>query len=129
VYLKAGRTVFSSIQRHRESVSGTKRKADDPKLDKEETDTFAMRPDGEKKITFTDLLICGKLGAAWLPLGIAVAAGIGGHKYWQSKAEKSVEEYKPDDPVEVRKLKAPCVRISRLCSDSPCSPPVGVSSL
>jgi hypothetical protein len=39
-------------------------------------------------------------------LGIAAAARIGGHKYWQSKAEKSVEEYKPDDPEEVKKLKA-----------------------
>jgi hypothetical protein len=35
-----------------ESVSGTKQKADDPKLDKEETDMFAMWPDGKKKITF-----------------------------------------------------------------------------
>ena len=35
-----------------ESVSDTKQKADDPKLDKEETGVFAMRPDGKKKITF-----------------------------------------------------------------------------
>ena len=46
------------------------------------------------------------LGAAWLPLGIAAAAGIGGRKYWQSKSVKSVEEYKPDDLEDVKKLKA-----------------------
>jgi hypothetical protein len=90
-----------------ESVSGTKRKpGDPPKLDKEGNDMFAIKPDGKKKITFTDLLICGVLGAAWLPLGVAAAAGIGGHKYWQSKTEKLVEEYKADDPEEVKKLKA-----------------------
>ena len=42
---------------------------------------FAIKPDGKKKITLTDLLICGVLGAAWLPLGIAAAAGIGGYMY------------------------------------------------
>ena len=67
---------------------------------------LAIKPDGKKKITFTDLLIWGVLGAAWLPLGIAAAAGIGGYKYWQSKTEESVEEYKTDDPEEVKKLKA-----------------------
>jgi hypothetical protein len=65
-----------------------------------------MRPDGEKKITFPDLLICGMLGAAWLPPGIAAAAGIGGHKYWQIESERPVEEYKRDDPEEVKKSKA-----------------------
>ena len=65
---------------------------------------LAIRPDGKKKITFTDLLICGVLGAAWLPLGIAAAVGIGGYKYWQSKTEKRVEEYKSDPREEVKKL-------------------------
>src|ERR1700693_1284363 len=50
--------------------------------------------DSKKKITFTDLVICGVLGAAWLPLGIAAAAGIGGYKFWQSKSEKWADEYK-----------------------------------
>ena len=67
---------------------------------------LAIKPDGKKKITVTDLLICGVLGAAWLPLGIAAAAGIGGYKYWQSKTEKLAEENKTDDPEEVKKLKA-----------------------
>jgi hypothetical protein len=67
---------------------------------------LAIKPNGKKKITLTDLLICGVLGAAWLPLGIAAAAGIGGYKYWQSKTAKLVEEYKTDDPEEVKKLKA-----------------------
>ena len=48
---------------------------------------FAIKPDGKKKITLTDLLICGVLGAAWLPLGVAAAVGIGSYKYWQSKTE------------------------------------------
>jgi hypothetical protein len=67
---------------------------------------LAIKPDGKKKITFTDLLICGVLGAAWLPLGIAAAAGIGGYKYWQSKTEKWAEQSKKDLPEEVKKLKA-----------------------
>jgi hypothetical protein len=67
---------------------------------------FAIKPDGKKKLTFTDLLICGVLGAAWLPLGIAAAAGIGGYKYWQSKTEKWTEESKTERPEEVKKLKA-----------------------
>lgn len=67
---------------------------------------LAIKPDGKKKITLTDLLMCGVLGAAWLPLGIAAAAGIGGYKYWQSKTEKWVEDRKTDDPKEVKKLKA-----------------------
>jgi len=46
------------------------------------------------------------LGAAWLPPGIAAAAGIGGHKYCQIKSEKPVEEYERDDLEEVKKLKA-----------------------
>ena len=54
-------------------------------IEKEGNDMLAIKPDGKKKITVTDLLICGVLGAAWLPLGIAAAAGIGGYKYWQSK--------------------------------------------
>jgi hypothetical protein len=66
---------------------------------------LAIGPDGKEKITFTDLLICKMLGAAGLPLGIAAAAGIGGYRYWQSNSEKSVEEYKPDDPEEVKKQK------------------------
>jgi hypothetical protein len=67
---------------------------------------LAIKPDGKKKLTFTDLLICGVLGAAWLPLGIAAAAGIGGYKYWQTKTEKWAEESKRDDAQEVKKLKA-----------------------
>ena len=62
--------------------------------------------DGNKKITVTDLLICGVLGAAWLPLGIAAAAGIGGYKYWQSKTEKLAEDDKSDQPEEAKKLKS-----------------------
>jgi hypothetical protein len=53
---------------------------------------LAIKPDGKKKITLTDLLICGVLGAAWLPLGIAAAVGIGGYKYWQSKTAKWSDE-------------------------------------
>ena len=67
---------------------------------------FAIKADEKKKITFTGLRIRGMLGAAWLPLGIAAAAGIGGHKYCQIKSEKPVEEYERDDPEEVKKLKA-----------------------
>lgn len=63
---------------------------------------FAIKPDGKKKITLTDLLICGVLGAAWLPLGIAAAAGIGGYMYLQNKTE----EYRRNHPEEVKKLKA-----------------------
>jgi len=63
---------------------------------------FAIKPDGKKKITLTDLLICGVLGAAWLPLGIAAAAGIGGYMYLQGKTE----EYRRNHPEEVKKLKA-----------------------
>ena len=66
---------------------------------------FAIKAD-EKKITFPDLRIRGILGAAWLPLGIAAAAGIGGHEYCQIKSEKPVEEYERDDLEEVKKLKA-----------------------
>ena len=66
---------------------------------------LAIKPDGKKKITFTDLLICGVLGAAWLPLGIAAAAGIGGYKYWQRQTEKWAEEYKKECPEEAKKLK------------------------
>jgi len=66
---------------------------------------FAIKPDGKKKITLTDLLICGVLGAAWLPLGIAAAAGIGGYRFLQSKTEKWAEEYKREHPEEVQKLK------------------------
>ncbi len=66
---------------------------------------LAIRPDGKKKITFTDLLICGVLGAAWLPLGVAAAISIGGYKYWQSKTEKWAEEHKIDRPEEVKRLK------------------------
>ena len=62
---------------------------------------FAIKPDGKKKITLTDLLICGVLGAAWLPLGIAAAASIGGYIYLQSKTE----EYRRNHPEEVKKLK------------------------
>jgi hypothetical protein len=67
---------------------------------------LAIKPDGKKKITITDLLICGVLGAAWLPLGIAAAAGIGGYKFWQSKTEKWSDEYRRNHPEEVKKLKA-----------------------
>jgi hypothetical protein len=66
---------------------------------------LAIKPDGKKKITLADLLICGVLGAAWLPLGIAAAAGIGGYRFLQSKTEKWAEEYKRDHPEEVKKLK------------------------
>ena len=66
---------------------------------------LAIRPDGKKKITFTDLLICGVLGAAWLPLGIAAAVGIGGYKYWQSKSEKWAEKFKSNPPEEMKRLK------------------------
>jgi len=76
------------------------------KLNKEEKDMLAIKSDGKKKITFTDLLICGVLGAAWLPLGIAAAAGIGGYKFWQSKTEKWTDEYRKDHPEEVKKLKS-----------------------
>jgi hypothetical protein len=67
---------------------------------------LAIKTDGKKKITFTDLLICGVLGAAWLPLGIAAAAGIGGYKYWQSKTERWPEACKRDRLEEVKKSKA-----------------------
>ena len=67
---------------------------------------FAIKPDGKKKITLTDLLICGVLGAAWLPLGVVAAAGIGGYKHWQSKTEMWAEEYRRNHPEEVKKLKA-----------------------
>lgn len=66
---------------------------------------LAIKPDGRKKITLTDLLICGVLGAAWLPLGIAAAVGIGGYKYWQSKTEKWAEEQKIAHQEEVKRLK------------------------
>jgi len=66
---------------------------------------LAIKTDGKKKITFTDLVICWVLGAAWLPLGIAAAAGIGGYKYWQSKTEKWADEYKRIHPEEIKKLK------------------------
>jgi uncharacterized protein HemX len=52
------------------------------------------------------MLICGVLGAAWLPLGIAAALGIGGYKYWQAKTEKWVEEFKSEQQEEVRKLES-----------------------
>jgi hypothetical protein len=67
---------------------------------------LAIKPDGKRKITFTDLLICGVLGAAWLPLGIAAATGIGAYKYWQGKSEKWAEEYTRDQSEEVKKLKS-----------------------
>jgi hypothetical protein len=67
---------------------------------------LVIKVDGNKKITVTDLLICGVLGAAWLPLGIAAAASIGGYKYWQSKTEKLVDAYGQDHPEEVKKLKS-----------------------
>ena len=65
---------------------------------------FAIKPNGKKKITFTDLVICGVLGAAWLPLGIAAAVGIGGYKYLQSKTEKWIEQDKIDHREEVKRL-------------------------
>jgi len=65
---------------------------------------LVIKVDGNKKITVTDLLICGVLGAAWLPLGVAAVAGIGGYKYWQSKTEKLVDAYGKDHPEEVKKL-------------------------
>jgi len=67
---------------------------------------LAIKPDGKKKITFTDLVICGVLGAAWLPLGIAAAAGIGGYKYWQSKTEQWAVESIRNQPEEDKKLKS-----------------------
>lgn len=67
---------------------------------------LVIKVDGNKKITVTDLLICGVLGAAWLPLGIAAAAGIGGYKYWQSKSEKLVDADGKERPEEVKKLKS-----------------------
>src|ERR1017187_8531887 len=76
------------------------------KTRQEENDMLAIKPDGKKKVTFTDLLICGVLGAAWLPLGIAAAAGIGGYKYWQSKTEKWSDEYRRNQPEEDKKLKS-----------------------
>jgi hypothetical protein len=66
---------------------------------------LAIKPDGKKKVTLTDLLICGVLGAAWLPLGIATAVCIGGYKYWQSKTETWSDEYKENHPEEDKKLK------------------------
>jgi hypothetical protein len=66
---------------------------------------LAIKPDGSKKITFMDLLICGVLGAAWLPLGIAAAAGIGGYKYWQSQTQKRADEPTRDHPEEAKKLR------------------------
>jgi hypothetical protein len=38
------------MQRRRKSVSGTKRKADDPKPDKEKTALFAIRPEEEDSL-------------------------------------------------------------------------------
>jgi uncharacterized protein HemX len=67
---------------------------------------LSIKPDGKKKITFTDLVICGVLGAAWLPLGIAAAAGIGGYKFWQSKAEQWAVESRRNQPEEDKKLKS-----------------------
>ena len=67
---------------------------------------FKIKPDGTKNITLTDLLICGVLGAAWLPLGIVAAAGIGGYKYFQSKTEKLTGEYPEDRRDVVKKFKA-----------------------
>ena len=66
---------------------------------------LAIKPDGKKKVTLTDLLICGVLGAAWLPLGIAAAVGIGGYKYWQGKSEQWAVESGRDNPEEDKKLK------------------------
>jgi len=67
---------------------------------------LSIKPDGKKKITFTDLLICGVLGAAWLPLGIAAAAGIGGYKFWQNKTEQWAVEAGRNQPEEDKKLKS-----------------------
>jgi hypothetical protein len=67
---------------------------------------LAIKADSKKKITFTDLLICGVLAAACLPLGIAAAAGIGGYKYWQSLTEKWSDQYKGNRPEEDKKLKS-----------------------
>jgi uncharacterized protein HemX len=67
---------------------------------------LSIKPDGKKKITFTDLVICGVLGAAWLPLGIAAAAGIGGYKFWQSKTEHWAVESRRNQPEEDKKLKS-----------------------
>jgi len=67
---------------------------------------LSIKPDGKKKITFTDLVICGVLGAAWLPLGIAAAVSIGGYKYWQMKTEKWAEEFTRNHPEEDKKLKS-----------------------
>lgn len=64
-----------------------------------------IRPDGKKKITLTDLLICGVLGAAWWPLGITAALGIGASVYWQTKIVKWIEEQKTNPREEVKKLK------------------------
>ena len=65
---------------------------------------IAIKLDGKKKITVTDLVICGVLGAAWLPLGIAAAVGIGGYKYLQSKTEKWTQQNKIDHREEVKRL-------------------------
>ena len=67
---------------------------------------LAIKPDSKKKITFTDLVICGVLGAAWLPLGIAAAVGIGGYKYWQGKTEHWAIESRRDQSEEDKKLKS-----------------------
>ena len=102
--MKVGRTGFLANPASQEIGLRQEPTADDPKPDKQNTDMFVTRPDKKKKITFTDLLIRGMLGAAWLPLGIAAAAGIGGRKYCQSQSEKPVEGYKPNDPEAVTKL-------------------------
>jgi hypothetical protein len=65
---------------------------------------FAIKPDGKKNITVTDLVICGVLGAAWLPLGIAAAVGIGGYKYLQSKTERWAGQSKLDHREEVKRF-------------------------
>jgi hypothetical protein len=67
---------------------------------------LAIKPDGKKKITFTDLVICGVLGAAWLPLGIAAAVGIGAYKYWHIRTEKWSDEYRRNHPEEDKKPKS-----------------------
>jgi uncharacterized protein HemX len=51
-------------------------------------------------------VICGVLGAAWLPLGIAAAAGIGGYKFWQRKTEQWAVESRRNQPEEDKKLKS-----------------------